>query len=38
FTYKPVSATQVAHTMVEAAQSQIHKFQIYDNLQIQKTK
>ena len=38
FTYKPVSATQVAHTMVEAAQSQIHKLQIYDNLQIQKTK
>ncbi|MFV5391750.1 nucleoside-diphosphate sugar epimerase [Acinetobacter towneri] len=38
FTYKPVSATQVTHTMVEAAQSQIHKFQIYDNLQIQKTK
>lgn len=38
FTYKPVSATQVAHTMVEAAQSQIHNFQIYDNLQIQKTK
>ncbi|MDM1754873.1 nucleoside-diphosphate sugar epimerase [Acinetobacter towneri] len=38
FRYKPVSATQVAHTMVEAAQSQIHKFQIYDNLQIQKTK
>ena len=38
FTYKPVSARQVAHTMVEAAQSQIHKFQIYDNLQIQKTK
>lgn len=38
FTYKPVSARQVAHTMVEAAQSQIHKFQIYDNLQIQKIK
>ena len=38
FRYKPVSATQVAHTMVDAAQSQIHKFQIYDNLQIQKTK
>ena len=38
FRYKPVSATQVAHTKVEAAESQIHKFQIYDNLQIQKTK
>lgn len=38
FKYKPVTAKQVAHTMVEAAQSQIHKYQIYDNLQIQKTK
>ena len=38
FTYKPVSATQVAHTMVEAAQTQTEKFEIYDNLRIQKTK
>ena len=38
FRYKPVSATQVAHTMVEAAQTQTEKFEIYDNLRIQKTK
>ncbi|SPL72476.1 Rossmann-fold NAD(P)-binding domain-containing protein [Acinetobacter stercoris] len=34
FKYKPVSAEQVAHTMVEAARTQTAKFQIYDNLQI----
>ncbi len=38
FKYKPVTAAQVAHTMVDAAQSQTAKFQIYDNLRIQKTK
>ena len=38
FKYKPVTASQVAHTMVEAGQTQTEKFQIYDNLRIQKTK
>lgn len=38
FKYKPVTAEQVAHTMVEVAQSQTEKFKIYDNLQIQNTK
>ena len=38
FKYKPVTAQQVAHTMVEVAQSQVKKFEIYDNLQIQKMK
>ena len=38
FKYKPVTAEQVAHTMVEAAQTQTNKFEIYDNLRIQKTK
>lgn len=37
FIYKPVTAVQVAHTMVEVAQTQTEKFQIYDNLQIQKS-
>ncbi len=36
FKYKPVTADQVAHTMVEAAQKQNVKFQIYDNLDILK--
>lgn len=35
FKYKPVTADQVAHTMVEAAQTQTQKFEIYDNLYIQ---
>lgn len=35
FKYKPISAEQVAHTMVEAGQTQTADFQIYDNLQIQ---
>lgn len=35
FKYKPVTAEQVAHTMVEAAQTQTEKFKIYDNLSIQ---
>ena len=38
FKYKPVTVEQVAHTMVVAAQSQTEKFEIYDNLRIQKTK
>lgn len=35
FKYKSVTATQVAHTMVEAAQTQTQKIEIYDNLHIQ---
>lgn len=38
FKYKPVTATQVAHTMVEVAQSQSEKIKFYDNLYIQQTK
>ncbi|OTG65097.1 nucleoside-diphosphate sugar epimerase [Acinetobacter silvestris] len=38
FKYKPVTAEQVAHTMIEAAQNQTDKFEIYDNLHIQNTK
>ncbi|WP_166168225.1 NAD(P)H-binding protein [Acinetobacter sp. SA01] len=38
FKYKPVTAAQVAHTMVEAAQNQTEKFEIYDNLRIQNSK
>lgn len=38
FVYKPVTAEQVAHTMVEAALTQTVKFEIYDNLRIQKMK
>ncbi len=38
FKYKPVTAEQVAHTMVEAAQNQTHQFEIYDNLSIQNAK
>ncbi|OTG82880.1 NAD(P)H-binding protein [Acinetobacter sp. ANC 4648] len=38
FKYKPVTAQQVAHTMVEAAKTQTDKFKIYDNLYIQNTK
>ncbi|RZJ21136.1 MAG: nucleoside-diphosphate sugar epimerase [Acinetobacter sp.] len=38
FKYKPVTASQVAHTMVEAAQTQTEKFEIYDNLRIQNSK
>lgn len=38
FKYKPVTVEQVAHTMVVAAQTQTDKFEIYDNLRIQKTK
>ena len=38
FKLKPVTAAQVAHTMVEAAQTQTEKFEIYDNLRILKMK
>ena len=38
FAYKPVTADQVAHTIVEAALTQTVKFEIYDNLRIQKMK
>lgn len=37
FKYKPVTAVQVAHTMVDVAQTQTEKFKIYDNLQIQQS-
>ena len=36
FKYKPVTAKQVAHTMVEISKYQTEKFRIYDNLEIQK--
>lgn len=35
FKYKPVTAEKVAHTLVEVAQIQSKKFEIYDNLYIQ---
>lgn len=38
FKHRPVTAGQVAHTMVEAALTQTEKFEIYDNLRIQHTK
>lgn len=38
FKYKPVSAEQVAQTMVGAAETQTNPFVIYDNLQIQNFK
>ena len=38
FKYKPVTAEQVAHTMVLSALNQTEKFHIYDNLQIHKIK
>ena len=38
FKYKPVTAEQVAQTMVDAAQSQNIPFEIYDNLNIQQHK
>ena len=37
FSFKPVTARQVAHTMVSVAGLQTEKFKIYDNLQILKT-
>ena len=38
FKYKPVTAAQVARTMLKAAQFQADKFEIYDNLRIQTCK
>lgn len=38
FKYKPVTADQVAYTMVEAAFYQTEEIKIYDNLAIHKTK
>jgi len=38
FKYKPVTAAQVAHTMVDAAQTQTLPFKVYDNLEIQNSK
>ncbi|MEG0486599.1 MAG: NAD-dependent epimerase/dehydratase family protein [Acinetobacter sp.] len=38
FKYKPVTADQVAHTMVDVAQTQTENFEIYDNLRIQNAK
>ena len=38
FKYKPVTAEQVAHTMVDAARTQTDKVEIYDNLRIQTCK
>lgn len=37
FKYKPISAEQLAHTMVIAAQTQTAAFKLYDNLAIQHT-
>ena len=37
FKYRPVTAAQVAHTMVVVAQQQTEKRRIYDNLAIQQT-
>lgn len=37
FKYKPISAEQLTHTMVIAAQTQTAAFKLYDNLAIQQT-
>lgn len=37
FRYKPVTAQQLAHTMVVAANTQMEVFKVYDNLAIQTT-
>ena len=37
FKYKPISAEQLAHTMLNAAQTQTAAFKLYDNLMIQQT-
>lgn len=37
FKYKPVTAEQLAHTMLVAAQTQTAAFKLYDNLSIQQT-
>ncbi|NUF38988.1 NAD(P)H-binding protein [Acinetobacter lactucae] len=38
FKYKPVTAEQLAHTMIVAALTQIEAFKRYDNLSIQQTR
>ena len=38
FKYKPVTAEQVAHCMVEVAQNQTKPFEIYDNLYVHNVK
>ena len=38
FKYKPVTAVQLAHTMVEAMRNQAESIKIYDNLAIHNTK
>ena len=37
FKFRPVSAAQVAHAMVEVVKNQSKKYQVYDNLEIQHT-
>ncbi|WP_130802579.1 nucleoside-diphosphate sugar epimerase [Acinetobacter ihumii] len=37
FLYKPVTAEQVAHSMIVAANTQMENFKVYDNLEIQTT-
>lgn len=37
FKYKPVTAEQVAHCMIEVAQTQMKPFEIYDNLSLHNT-
>lgn len=37
FKYKPVTAEQLAHAMLNAAQTQTAAFKLYDNLSIQQT-
>ena len=37
FKYKPVTAEQLAHAMLNAAQTQTAAFKLYDNLMIQQT-
>jgi len=38
FKLKPVTAEQLAHTMLVAAQTQTAAFKLYDNLSIQQSK
>lgn len=38
FKYKPVTAEQLAHTMLVAAQTQTAAFKLFDNLMIQQTR
>ncbi|HQV25940.1 MAG TPA: nucleoside-diphosphate sugar epimerase, partial [Acinetobacter sp.] len=37
FKYKPVTAEQLAHSILVAAQTQTAAFKLYDNLAIQQT-